>query len=637
MRYIKRILLCLLLLVTLATSGSVIVYADDIGDTGDTGQGDIGGTNVYTFSYIYDFSRDAIELQVTTKKPIKAFGNTTSHTFTSPSDQTTLNTQNPRLGNSLENAISSMISSGGYNLSVVTVKAKLNGLGYYDGGNGIWRMSGGYLTYVSAVKVRPQKHTVHYDANGGSGVPGDQTKEQGTDLYLSSTKPSRTGYTFKYWTASIGGNYNSGGKYTHDQDGGTVTMKAHWKDETDPSCSDFSATPNYWSAGNGTVIFSAQDNGSGLSSVVLQRYSNVTKSWSNVQTWSYSGTTSKKFGSYTETSEGVFYYKLTIEDMEGNVTTKTSDYIFLDHSNPVISGTENTVTTWTKVAPMIRVSATDYLFATSYNGSGLNSIVIKDDSGIVVTSGVASATYTLADKYQGINTWYIIATDNVGHVSNKTITTSFDKTGPSCSSLVATPNNWSAGNGMVSFTVRDPWSGLSSVTLQRYSYVTGAWSDVQTWTFGGTTDSVTRSYTETSEGVFYYRLILSDVLGNTSSTNSATIYLDHSNPVISGVENTVTAWTNVAPTIRVSATDYLSGTSYNGSGLRSLIIKDDSGNEVESGVTSTSYTLSATYEGIHTWYITATDNVGHVSNKTITTSNRFKRRRHIHIHISMLI
>ncbi|MDD3139437.1 MAG: hypothetical protein PHX08_10760 [Lachnospiraceae bacterium] len=199
------------------------------------------------------------------------------------------------------------------------------------------------------------------------------------------------------------------------------------------------------------------------------------------------------------------------------------------------------------------------------------------------------------------------------------LTTRFDKTGPSCSSFVAMPNSWSAGNGMVSFTARDPWSGLSSATLQRYSYVTGAWSDVQTWTFGGTTDRVSRSYIETLEGVFYYRLVLSDVLGNTSSTNSATIYLDHSNPVISGVENTVTAWTNVAPTIRVSATDYLSGTSYNGSGLRSFIIKDDSGNVVASGVTSASYTLAATYEGIHTWYITAIDNVGHTESKSVTT------------------
>lgn len=46
------------------------------------------------------------------------------------------------------------------------------------------------------------------------------------------------------------------------------------------------------------------------------------------------------------------------------------------------------------------------------------------------------------------------------------------------------------------------------------------------------------------------------------------------------------------------------GTTYTGIGL---------GNIVASGVASTSYTLVARYEGIHIWYITATDNVGHAS------------------------
>lgn len=615
----KKGLYCILLILVMLLSSSVVAYADDIGDTGDTDQGDITGSNVYTFYYSYDPGADAIVLTVRTKNPIKGFGNTCSHTFSSPSDTTVLNTSNPQLGSSLESAIATMNSVGGYNLSASDAKAKLNALGYYDSGNGIWKYSGGYLTYVSAVKIRPQKHTVHYDANGGSGAPSNQTKKQGVTLTLSSKKPTRTGYTFKYWKASIGGTYYPGGSYTHDQDGGTVTMKAYWKDETAPSCSSFSAVPNYWSAGNGTVSFTARDQGSGLASVTLKRFSDVTKSWSTVKTWNYNGSTSYQSGTYTETSEGVFYYQLTIKDKAGNTTTKTSSNIYLDHSNPVIYGVENTVTSWTKVVPTISVSATDYLLGTSYEGSGVRSIVIKDDSGRQVSSGVASTNYILSDSYQGIHTWTIVATDNVEHTSSKMVTTKFDKTGPHCSSLIARPNSWRAGNGTVTFTVQDPWSGLSTVILQRYSYVTRTWENVQSWNYYGTTSAVSGSYTETAEGVFYYRLWMSDVLGNTSTTDSDTIYLDHSNPLIHGVENTVTDWTNVAPVISVSGTDYLIGTTYTGSGLGSIVIKDDSGNVVASGVASTSYTLAARYEGIHTWYITATDNVGHTSSRSVTT------------------
>lgn len=430
MQRFKKGLSCMLLLLVLLFSTSVVAYADDIGDTGDTDQGDVTGSNVYTFYYSYDSGADAIVLTVRTKNPIKGFGNTCSHTFSSPSDTTVLNTSNPQLGSSLESAIATMNSIGGYNLSASDAKAKLNALGYYDSGNGIWKYNGGYLTYVSAVKIRPQKHTVHYDANGGSGAPGDQTKNQGVTLTLSSKKPSKTGYTFKYWNASIGGTYYPGSSYTHDQDGGTVTMKAYWKDETDPSCSSFSAVPNYWSAGNGTVSFTVQDEGSGLASVTLQRYSDVTKTWSTVKTWSYNGTTSAQSGTYIETAEGVFYYRLIIKDKVGNTTTKVSACIYLDHSNPLIYGVENTVTDWTNVAPVISVSGTDYLFGTTYTGSGFRSIVIKDDSGNTVASGVASTSYTLAARYEGIHTWYITATDNVGHTSSRSVTTKYDCTKP---------------------------------------------------------------------------------------------------------------------------------------------------------------------------------------------------------------
>ena len=196
MKWIKQIFLGLLLLMTTTMTIPTTAYADGIGDTGGTDIGDIGGTNVYTFSYSYDAGADAIKLTVTTLRPLNSFGGTTSHTFNSPSDQTVLNTQNPRLGSSLDSAIATMNAVGGYNLSVASAKAALNGLGYYDGGNGIWRRSGGYLTYVSAVKIRPQKHTVHYNANGGSGAPGDQEKTYGSPMWLSTQQPSRYGYNF---------------------------------------------------------------------------------------------------------------------------------------------------------------------------------------------------------------------------------------------------------------------------------------------------------------------------------------------------------------------------------------------------------------------------------------------------------
>lgn len=499
----------------------------------------IGGTNVYTFSYLYRSDLDAIVLRVDLKSPIASFGNTTTHTFESPGDDLVLHTKYPRLGSSLESAIEAMNTSGGYNLSVDDVKAKLIALGFYDKGNGVWKNDGGYLTYISAVKIRPQKHTVTYNANGGTGAPGNQTKNQGVTLTLSSTKPTRTGYTFKYWTASIGGTYNPGGSYTHDQDGGTVTMTAYWKDETAPSCSTFTATPNQWSKGNGTVTIKAKDAGSGISSIVLKRYSYVTGTWSDIKSWTSINSTSEVTKTYSQTTEGVYLYQVVITDVAGNKTTKNSSVVYLDHTKPVINGASSTVSDWTNTAPVISVTATDYLSGTTYNGSGLASLVIKDEAGNVVGNGTTSASYTLADKYEGIYTWTIEATDNVGWKTSTTVTTKFDKTAPGIdgTEIVYVKPDGTTVSGYCQDNIIDQHidddasrssnspnvtSGLKSIIVYKY-YKSGCvvlYGDTVKKTF---TTSDTNSYfdmyykmPESEKDVLYYLIVVKDFAGNTT-------------------------------------------------------------------------------------------------------------------------
>ena len=76
-----------------------------------------------------------------------------------------------------------------------------------------------------------EHHTVAFNANGGSGAPGSQTKWYGTVLTLSSTRPTRTGYTFQGWATSASGTvaYQPGGQYGADSD---VTLYAVWKANT---------------------------------------------------------------------------------------------------------------------------------------------------------------------------------------------------------------------------------------------------------------------------------------------------------------------------------------------------------------------------------------------------------------------
>lgn len=72
-------------------------------------------------------------------------------------------------------------------------------------------------------------YTVSFNANGGSGAPGSQTKTHGVTLTLSSTKPTRTNYTFKGWGTSESATtaaYAAGGSYTANA---AITLYAVWE------------------------------------------------------------------------------------------------------------------------------------------------------------------------------------------------------------------------------------------------------------------------------------------------------------------------------------------------------------------------------------------------------------------------
>lgn len=75
------------------------------------------------------------------------------------------------------------------------------------------------------------KYTVSFNANGGSGAPGNQTGCFYQTITLSSTKPTRTGYDFLGWSTSstaTSASYSAGGSY-QIKSTSTVTLYAVWK------------------------------------------------------------------------------------------------------------------------------------------------------------------------------------------------------------------------------------------------------------------------------------------------------------------------------------------------------------------------------------------------------------------------
>ncbi len=138
-------------------------------------------------------------------------------------------------------APSSQTKTYGVNLTLSSTKPTrtgytFNGWNTNSSGTGTNYASGGTYTANASVtlyaKWTPNNYTVSYNANGGSGAPSSQTKTYGVNLTLSSTKPTRTGYTFNGWNTNASGtgtNYASGGTYTANA---SVTLYAKWTPNT---------------------------------------------------------------------------------------------------------------------------------------------------------------------------------------------------------------------------------------------------------------------------------------------------------------------------------------------------------------------------------------------------------------------
>lgn len=91
----------------------------------------------------------------------------------------------------------------------------------------------GTLSANSSISV-PAKtsYKITYNANGGSGAPSAQTKWYGGSVTISSTKPTRTGYSFKGWgiTASTITVYLLPGESYSDNK--SITLYAIWQAHT---------------------------------------------------------------------------------------------------------------------------------------------------------------------------------------------------------------------------------------------------------------------------------------------------------------------------------------------------------------------------------------------------------------------
>ncbi len=117
-------------------------------------------------------------------------------------------------------------SISGENSSIMGIEASSGNSGRYYF---CYVKNGNVGTYSEAMKLNV-KYRVKYDGNGGTGIPYSQSKYHDSNLLLSDTEPTRTGYTFLGWSTLNEGivpvQYEPGDIYSENED---VTLYAVWQ------------------------------------------------------------------------------------------------------------------------------------------------------------------------------------------------------------------------------------------------------------------------------------------------------------------------------------------------------------------------------------------------------------------------
>lgn len=278
---------------------------------------------------------------------------------------------------------------------------------------------GGTKTAYSKISLfKMPTYTVQYNANGGSGAPSAQTKTDGTILTLSSTKPTRTGYTFKGWGESASATtvaYSSGTTYKNNKN---VTLYALWTPNT--------LSVNY-NANGGTISSDTYK----LSNNIIYKISDNEKL---TQTWTYNNAqtnglyNASTFGltreGYTFKGWGTTASGGTVFDQDDSTLVPTSINSAIKNGNcssTLYAIWEKIPATVSSITVQSKPTKTVYTVGETFSSSGLSiKVNMSDGTSKTVTSGFTvsspdmktAGTKIVTVTYEGKTITFTITVNN---------------------------------------------------------------------------------------------------------------------------------------------------------------------------------------------------------------------------------
>ncbi len=204
-----------------------------------------------------------------------------------------------------------------------------------------------YKVDAAIYVVYRQPQTVTFNSNGGTGAPSSQTFYSGITGTLSSTKPTRPGYTFRGWSTSstaTTASYSAGGSYSLPNSSTSITLYAVWA----PTTYNITFNPNGGTANSSTGTTYRSYNAkassyiSGASYTVITSLPSATRtgytfngwkpsgtvgSWSSSSTYSSGTSLSGKYGSVTLVAQwSATSYTISYNANGGSVSSSSATY-----------------------------------------------------------------------------------------------------------------------------------------------------------------------------------------------------------------------------------------------------------------------------------------------------------------------
>lgn len=189
--------------------------------------------------------------------------------------------------------------------------------------------AGGSYTANSAATLyavwKANTYTIKYNANGGTGAPGNQTKTYGKTLTLSNTIPARTNYTFKGWGTSASATsatYSAGGSYTANS---AATLYAIWElAYTKPVISDLELQ-RFGTSNESVIVTFKWSTSQDATLITIESKESSASSYGEPYTKSITGNSDSEFISFNRndfSTEKSYDFRITVADTGGS-TSKT--------------------------------------------------------------------------------------------------------------------------------------------------------------------------------------------------------------------------------------------------------------------------------------------------------------------------